>query len=265
MQQVSLRLSQATALMIRYACQQGLLKTNQMGNVRPDIPPSQNNCVEQTEWSKWTVHCFHEEGGEKSKASWIRTPPKLRNSMVQQVDSARGLPVHRKRVECACAALCIVTYRNITEHPSPLIDTVNHCTDTRWTIALLDNTCDIDMSDQWLTALMGLYQRIKCKQRQLFLLPFFPFQPCRVKIGYYHSPRKALQNKVPRPANPTDFLCSTFLKLRRNSKTVSKAQSICIEEMKSLLLICKLDWRSGTIACKDTKANSLEQIIFRHC
>lgn len=116
----------------------------------------------------------------------------------------------RKRVECACAALCIVTYRNITEHPSPLIDTGNPCTDTRWTIALLHNTCDIDMSDQWLTALMGLYQRIKCKQGQLFLLPFFPFQPCRVKIGYYHSPRKALQNKVPRPANPTDFLCSKF-------------------------------------------------------
>lgn len=61
------RLSRAAVVMIRYACQQGLLNTNQIGNVRPDIPPSQNNCVEQTEWTKLTVHCFHEEGGGDPK------------------------------------------------------------------------------------------------------------------------------------------------------------------------------------------------------
>lgn len=39
------------------------LNTNQIGNVRPDIPPSQNNCVDQTERSKSTMHCFHEREG----------------------------------------------------------------------------------------------------------------------------------------------------------------------------------------------------------
>lgn len=32
-----------------------------------------------------------------------------------------------------------------------------------------------------------------------------------------------------------------------------------------LLLICKTDWKSGTMKQGDTKANSLKQIIPRHC
>lgn len=99
------------------------LNTNQIGNIRPDIPPSQNNCVEQTERS--TMHFFHEKGrgggGEiQTYCSWSQRRTKLvelehlqnwENSAVQQAGSARGLAVHRWRAECACAAACIVTYR----------------------------------------------------------------------------------------------------------------------------------------------------------
>ena len=171
------------------------LNTNQIGNIRPDIPPSQNNCAEQTERS--TMHFFHEEGrgGEgKGGGSEIQTycsqsqrRTKLvelerlqnwENSAVQQADSARGLAVHRWRVECACAAACIVTYRKQLSPPPtpPLIHTVNHCTATRWTITLLGWTCDITMSDQWPTALAACTRGSKCKQRKLSP-PLFFFSP----------------------------------------------------------------------------------------
>lgn len=75
----------------------------------------------------------------------------------------------------------------------------------------------------------SLYQRIKRKQRNLFPPPFFPFQPCRVKISraitlygnYYHSPRRASKTKC-RDLQILQTFCGANLKLCRNSKTVAK-------------------------------------------
>lgn len=177
-------------------------------------------------------------GGERSKRS--RSP---RRTKLVELEHLQNWEIPRfsrparpegslstGRGLCArCAVHSDIQKQDITERPSPLINTVNHCMGTRWTIALLDWTCDITMFDQWSTALRACTRESNVNRESFFPLFPFPAMQSQDKLrhnlygNYYHSLRKALQNKAPGPANPTDFLYNkseTMQKFKDSFKSV---------------------------------------------
>lgn len=101
-------------------------------------------------------------------------------------------------------------------------------------------TCDITITDQWPTVLTTCSMELNVNTDPPLFFPFPAMQIDKLRLNlygnHYHSTRKALQNKVLGPANPTDFLPNKTERMH-----YFKRCDICTEEMNSPLLICELD------------------------